>query len=436
MTNDAAGEEQIYRLAFLFDASDGRQEIEAAIKEALAKELHGIDLNIQLVGKDLLRVEIAGSAPLIDACHQKLNKQVCTVYRFDRSEDSLGEQIRAEAYPILARLETALRRFIADAMTQVFGLSWWDRLGVKQVTDRVADVREKHSSRGLQHHEIELTEFEHLVLIITADMPSWSDDRALTVGDLQDLLQSCTTIQEVRAQLVRKTEKATIWDHVFSRFFSDADEWKAAKHDLIGTVVQVRHKVMHHRPVWRWELEKLQTAADRVHRVLSLRKPSMGAAEKVEAKEAMTAVINAVTFTKALEQYLAQVRPIKSAARTSFFDQVSPQQIVRGMEAMRGAAQLSEGVREYAQQLSANQEAIRRSLSGARSMFDMQEQVRSALQAMNVLGPAESGAEEVSEQADTTGERRTDEQSGENMPRREKSEAESPDAQDSTDDSA
>jgi hypothetical protein len=102
--------------------------------------------------------------------------------------DEVSDELRNEAYPLVSRLEQELRAFIQEAMVEVLGFSWWEKLGMESVRRRVSEVGAKRRPTGLPLHPIEFSEFDHLVEIITGDLASWQADKPLAVADLQDLL--------------------------------------------------------------------------------------------------------------------------------------------------------------------------------------------------------------------------------------------------------
>jgi hypothetical protein len=114
-------------------------------------------------------------------------------------------------------------------------------------------------------------------------LASWNDSRPLTPADLLDLLASVPDLAALREAIAQKIKPTSIWDTVFAPLFIDQARWGAAKDELRHTIIPIRHKVMHQRPMQCHELKEVSGACDRVLKTLSqkLRKLEPTEAEEV-----------------------------------------------------------------------------------------------------------------------------------------------------------
>jgi hypothetical protein len=171
-------------------------------------------------------------------------------------------------------------------MVEVRGLSWWEELDSRsQIRSRVAETQAKSGKHGLQHHHpLEFSEFHHLVEIFTENLASWREDEPLTISDFQNLLSQSTTIDELKSELKKRTEKKSYWNTVFSPFFDNEEEWTTAAKSLTEWVIPLRNKVMHHRPIRRYEFERLQKENHTVLNALKAKRRVLKPEEKTELR--------------------------------------------------------------------------------------------------------------------------------------------------------
>jgi len=163
------------------------------------------------------------------------------------------------------------------------GLSWWEELDPEsQIGNRIAEIQAKSGKHGLQHHHpLEFSEFQHLVEIITGPLPSWREDKSLTVADFQDLLSKSATIDELKSELEKRVEKKSFWD-TFRQFFDNEEEWTIAAKSLTGWVIPLRNKVMHHRPIRQYEFDRLQKEIEIVRKALKAKRRVLKPEERAE----------------------------------------------------------------------------------------------------------------------------------------------------------
>lgn len=261
--------EQVYKLVFLIECvPEALTNLEAKIREVLAKELSGLSLKVEPDGGSAVRVLIEGEQKWVDSAHGKLLAELCPHYESVWLIDDLGETLRVDAFRILARIEPRLRTFINEAMTKALGFGWWEKLADEGMKARVATVESKNRDFEGQHHPTEFTEFEHLVKIVTGELSHWRADQTLTAGDLAQLFLEHSDFESTKIELAKRMKPESLWDTVFAKLFADQEAWLAAKKDLTNVIIPIRHKVSHHRFIRLFELRQLEEAVTRVLTVL------------------------------------------------------------------------------------------------------------------------------------------------------------------------
>ena len=302
-------EETSYSLRFLVDSSKiSKDELVQKVEDILAKHLSQIDLKVSKIDSKRLELFINGSLEDIDACHQKLNKSE----EYDneisiRLRDDAGEKIRRDAYPILAQIELQLRKFINCAMNEVIGFDWWDSMAPLNVKKRVMDIEERNKKASKFHDKIEFTEFDHLIDIVIHSFQAWSEDRKISVNDLNDLISDCGSFEEIKCKFDNKLNKISLWDDVFSKYFNDINDWNNLKSLLLMDGIPLRNKVMHHRPIYLFELEKLDELKKQVDAVLSSAKVELEDKNRIEASQIGSSIIGII---KAKQDFASTMEPI------------------------------------------------------------------------------------------------------------------------------
>ena len=252
-----------YLLEFLIDGTSSRSD---AVKKAVAKALgskyvSSVEWSV-IQTPPHFKLSIKGSLEDVDTCHERLNQEFVSHYSCIRLRDDAGEEIRQQAYPILAHIEQRLRAFINRAMIEVKGFDWWNFIAPflddQKIRDDVQKVKERIGKKAfMTYHPLELTLFDELISIMTGSIQRWPTSKPLSAGDLLEILSDSSSLEDIQKKLEEKTRKVSLWDDVFARYFADIEKWVEMKKTLID-VIPVRNKVMHHRPMHIWELRKLQ----------------------------------------------------------------------------------------------------------------------------------------------------------------------------------
>jgi len=274
-----------YSLVFLFDGSQiSLDDLRRKASTAIEKHLSDVDLQVGSIDPGRLQLSIVGSLEDVDACHDKINRELFDRHSCVRLHDEAGYKIRQQAYPILARIEQLLREFINRAMTEVKGFDWWDSMTPPSIRTRVLEVEKKSGNLSAIHHPLEFTDFDHLVRIITGSVQEWTEDRPLSVADLLEILSDGRSIEEVRVKLAGKIRRISLWDTVFARYFEQADRWSELEKDITGFVIPARNKVMHHRPMRLYELRELSRIEESIRVLLISAKTELSQKERIEAR--------------------------------------------------------------------------------------------------------------------------------------------------------
>ena len=247
-----------YKLEVLYSLdSIQANELETVVKNCISKFICK-DTNLIINESDgVLKFTFVSLESQIDSIHHALSSNLSDKHSFIRLTDDLGDHLRNEAYPILARIEQELRRLIQTAMIENMGFEWWVLVSDSSLVSRVSELEER-SSKGINHHPLEFSEFNHLLDLVTTNIQSWEDTRTLTTNDLISLLDNCKTVSDIRNNISQKISKHSFWDSVFSHYFEDKKAWSGVKERISKDIIPIRNKVMHHRPVFKWELNRLR----------------------------------------------------------------------------------------------------------------------------------------------------------------------------------
>jgi CRISPR/Cas system-associated endonuclease Cas3-HD len=306
-------EETSYSLRFLVDSSKiSKDELVQKVESILAKHLSQIDLKVSKIDSKRLELFINGSLNDIDACHQKLNKSE----EYDneisiRLRDDAGEKIRRDAYPIVAQIELQLRKFINCAMNEVFGFDWWDSMAPQNVKKRVMDIEERNKKALNFHDKIEFTEFDHLIEIVIHSFQAWSEDRQISVSDLNDIISDCGSFEDIKCKFDNKLNKISLWDDVFSKYFNNINDWDNLKSSLLKDGIPLRNKVMHHRPIYLFELEKLKELKKQVDVVLSSAKVELEDKNRIEASQIGNSIIGIIKAKQDLASMMESIMNVQ-----------------------------------------------------------------------------------------------------------------------------
>lgn len=135
---------ELYSLKLLFDNTQiSKEDLEQKAKEALQKFLPNIHLSVEVMYSTSLQLTLQGELEIIDDCHDKVNKVLIkqSQLKAKRLLDEVGDEIRQQAYPILAAIEQRFRVFVSQALTEVSGFNWWDTTAPADLRNMVSGGR-------------------------------------------------------------------------------------------------------------------------------------------------------------------------------------------------------------------------------------------------------------------------------------------------------
>jgi len=181
-----------------------------------------------------------------------------------------------------------LRAFINRAMIEVKGFDWWGSIAPFLDDQGIQDSVQKIEGRigetaSALHHPLELMLFEDLIHIVTGSIQHWPTDKPLSADDFLEILSGCSSLDDLRKELKEKTRKVSLWNEVFALYFDDVNKWAETAKNLNAFVIPIRNKVMHHRPMHLWELQKLQEAKQSLDTLLGSAAPKLSEEERAQA---------------------------------------------------------------------------------------------------------------------------------------------------------
>ncbi|MCE0917619.1 hypothetical protein [Pseudomonas sp. NMI760_13] len=292
-----------YKLKLVITSHDQPAQVHSTVSETLGKSCTQLKVRIRRISTEAMEIEIEGERTPLDAAHMKLSQTFAKLYPFVRVLDELGDALRSEAYPLLGHLEQELRGFINEAMVYSgIGIDWLAKVGNAQITARVMATQQKGQG-AIYQHPVEFTELDHLLEIVTVDLAAWDIDRPVSASDMFTLLQEAKDLEEVRATLAQRMQKRSFWDVVFSSFFDDMTSWRNWKSRWKKEVITLRNRVMHHRPVFAWEIEKLRQTAHEFTNLLKSHRKQFSITEEESVREAAQQLMD--TFQSRSDLHLA-----------------------------------------------------------------------------------------------------------------------------------
>lgn len=293
---------KLFTVKILFDAKQITQKkLEGYARGILHEQLASVHMEIGIaVGGNLL-LTLRGSLELVDACHREVTKTLIRQLGFSHYKliDEAGDEIRIQAYPILAKIEQELRTFVNQSILEILGFEWWKTLGESEIP---GVAREGLSERDADH-PLELATFDDLIKIVTAEVVEWDENRTLTQSDLVQLLAECESLKELREKLEAKSKGFSFWDNVFAEYFDDEQKWVELKQDL-KFIIFVRNKVMHHRPTFYRELITLREKSAKISQILLTAKSQLSPPRRAVVRQSIKDLreIYATMMQKASEE--------------------------------------------------------------------------------------------------------------------------------------
>lgn len=188
-------------------------------------------------------------------------------------------------------------------MIEIEGFDWWAKLTPSKIQEDVEEVERKNKTKNLVHHPLEFTQFNHLLELITGSFQKWPEDKNFTVGEFINLLQDCESIEQLLNKLNMNTQKISLWEHVFSRYFIDKEKSIDLGIDLREKIIPLRNKVMHHRPIRLFELDIAKEVERKTKALLKTAKAKLSEGERENAKQISDFVDTIIFDDETLERF-------------------------------------------------------------------------------------------------------------------------------------
>ncbi len=264
--------------------------------------------------------------------------------------DEAGDNIRMRTYPILSRMEQQLRAFINRVMTDVAGKDWWCDWCPPGVNDK-AKRRKNNDERG---HEIELIDFADLLTLMTANVQDWPDNYQITANDLTNMMKEISSFDGLKKEIEQRSKSRSAWDDIFLPYIKGSSGWDDLKNELGAVIIPIRHRVMHHRPVHMYELDKVKKSSHSLRKLLN---QSMNIIDERRRKE----------LHKLNQEMTQNLKKSVSKVNRSIFGVADLIQFHEQQQAaLRMAAPLIEAQKQWEQQM--------------RPWLDMQEQAKKQME--------------------------------------------------------
>jgi mRNA interferase RelE/StbE len=286
-----------YKLEIHIDSQQiTKESLEEKANHVLQKYLeeNSISLEINTQNSSRHQLIINGDIESVDQCHNKIQQKIINKENliFYRYTDEAGDEIRYRLYPILADIEQRFRAFINKALAEIWGFDWWEKYTLKDIcTDKSNKLHARYKNDQIAPHPLECTLFENLLEIITADIYEFSPNRPLDFNGFIKMLEDwgCETIHDAKIKSSEKTKNISLWN-LFSRYFEDQEKWEKLRKNLLddnnkNSVVEIRNKVMHHRPVRFCLIQKLEEIKQELINVFDSAKTELSEDERIEEQK-------------------------------------------------------------------------------------------------------------------------------------------------------
>ena len=266
-------------------------------KESLEEKANAILRNYLTKGSISLQINtphdfyyqlvVNGDLQSVDACHHKIDEDIIKKedLKFYRYTDEAGDEIRYRVYPILADIEQRFRAFINKALAEILGFDWWEN-SVPEKINKVTSDRYSNSRKDqIAPHYLECTLFDDLIKLITINYCEFQDNLSFTNKEFDQLLQDCHSFDDLKLKWNQKKKVLSYWE-IFSKYFDDRKQWDDdLKKELENFVINVRNKVMHHRPIRFCVIKKLDEIKEELIKVFDSAKSELSEEEIIEAKQ-------------------------------------------------------------------------------------------------------------------------------------------------------
>jgi len=268
--------EQKYQLIIWFDQKQaGLNELFRFVNAGLSEK---VEKRVGYSTEGYLTLSLEGSLDEVDKAHSQVNEFTQkTNWNLFRLIDTAGDEIRRQAYSELSKIEQELRVFINRGLIEAFTFDWWLSLGSIKIPGLENIEYQK------THHRLELMTIEELIEFVTFEKSEWGDENPILVGDLITLVDRSANFGEFRTRLKQKTRKISLWDLVFLKYLGEnAPQWQEIRKNDLQFIIELRNRVMHHRPVRLGELIALGDKRKKISSFIASAKTDLSEDEKKE----------------------------------------------------------------------------------------------------------------------------------------------------------
>jgi len=266
-----------FQLTFLFDQKQISKE---TLLDFITKTLdNDVTCQIGFSETNDLLFTLEGSLGAIDNSHVEITKYLFERKQitFFRLKDTAGDEIRERAYPIMSAIEQELRSFINKCLIDVFGLDWWTSFGDVDIPGS------KQAYYNNETHPLERMTFDELINFITYEKAAWEEESPISVKDFAILVNNSDSFNKFQSNFEQKTRKISLWHNVFSKYLNiNQEDWFQLKKRDLRFVIDVRNKVMHHRPLHLSELNTLEEKRKNINKIITSAKSYLTDKEKEE----------------------------------------------------------------------------------------------------------------------------------------------------------
>ncbi len=353
-------------LVFLFEVpKEKRSELRTEVNKALYKWTHGVEAmtgpEFEEPALERVKVRVSGPLEKVARCHEALASNVSDSWSARRLVDDAGAALRSAAYPLIAEVEEKLRRFIDETLTDACGFEWWKELDTDaREVKSIEEVRSKHKSSPVHQQWLDFSQFNHLVWLLSANLPHKQGDEPVSARELAELLDESSSIDELKTALAKQMEPRNLWDDVFAAYFEEKSDWTAAK-ETLDEIIEIRHKVMHHRAITLRQFRKLEAGHKEILDLLAAARPPKEETKeeaKENAKDILVPLSGSLRRAAASEQmvsgsFSAAVSAYgfaKEAERIASMEQGAVKFGQMERDAIAGAEQYGEVIKQYEQQ--------------------------------------------------------------------------------------
>lgn len=267
-----------YKLVIeFFRPQDACEGWKGRVRKALRKHHECIEL--EKINEQWHRCTIRGDGSVVDSCHHRIESEVLPEFNLVVAYDDLGDELRKEAYAHLAEIEQGLRRFISRVMLDAVGEDWWEEWCPADVRDTVEEIRQ---DSGVVPG-VEFTYFRHLV-----DLASWETkdmaDGPVEAEVLEEVLDEAEGFDQFKCEIAKRRESRSIWKDIIPRYLceEDIDAWTGLDTKCLN---DVRNKVMHHRPTYKNDLERVVASNGTICDIIERATDTISPEEKKEVSE-------------------------------------------------------------------------------------------------------------------------------------------------------